>query len=163
MTAPEPAPESRATPAAPAAPAAPSALPGPPRRSAWPTVLLCLAIFVAGGVVGWGVTVIHVYRETLAALQHPEQLPDRVARRLQKRLDLTDEQALAVEAILRRRQGTLMEARAELMQRTGPQLDAMEDEIAAVMQPGQALRFREQFRRLRGLWLAGGRLSLPDR
>ena len=146
----------------PAPPGPPGALPAPRRKRAWLTVLLCLAIFVAGGVVGAGITVIHVYRTVLSALQHPERTPERIARRMQKRLDLTDEQTGRIEEILRRRQKPMLEARRELLERNAPELDALEDEVAAELTPGQALHWREHFRQMRRDLSSGAGLDLPD-
>ncbi len=147
--------------AAPPSAALPAA-PPPRRRSPWLTVLLCLAIFLGGGVVGAGVTVIHLVRTARAALLHPEQAPERIARRMQKRLDLSDDQTARIETILRRRQVQLLKARAEMLDRAGPELDGLEADVAGALSPGQAARWREQFRRLRGDWLQGAATLAPE-
>ena len=75
---------------APVPSAMPPAMPlAPRRRGPWLTFLLCLAIFAAGAVVGGGITVIHVYRSALSALEHPERMPARIAARMQRKQGMT--------------------------------------------------------------------------
>jgi len=133
-----------------AAPAAPSRL--RPRRT-WFTVLLCLVIFFAGGVVGVGGTLLRIGHQTREALRNPARIPHRIALNLQSRLDLSEDQTARVETIVKRRQARLLAAREQLMDDVDPVMDDLEADIAQVLRPEQARQFRERFRQLREEWL----------
>ncbi len=135
------------------------AVPAPPDatrpRRIWLTVLLCSLIFLGGGVVGAGITVMRVGRQARDAIQHPDLLPERVAHRLKSRLDLTDDQTRRVEQIVRRRYARILKARNDLMQDIGPEIDAIEREIQPILGPDQTVRFKERFDTFREDWLPG--------
>jgi hypothetical protein len=128
-------------------------LPPPPRPRRWLTALLCAVIFLAGGVVGAGATAIHLGRMAQRAIQHPEEAPPRIARRLQRKLDLSDSQAARIEAILVRRQAALIEARTAVIDQAEPELNLLESEIAEVLDASQAELWHSHYRRLRRDWL----------
>jgi len=123
-----------------------------PRRT-WLTVLLCTLIFLGGGVVGAGITIMQVGRQAKDAIQHPDLLPERVAHRLKGRLDLTDDQTRRVEQIVRRRYARILKARDDLLQNVGPEIDAIEREIIPLLAPEQTRRFKERFDTFRDDWL----------
>jgi hypothetical protein len=141
------------------APPAPPA--APPRRRRWITVLLCLAIFGGGSVVGASAAARYVAARLHEATLHPEDAPQRIARRVQRRLDLDDAEALRVEAAIARAHGELLEARAEFVERIGPVLDRIEDDVASELPAGKAVLWREDFRRQRAEWMP--RLDRPLR
>ena len=151
------------TPAAPLPPAAPPAAFGPPAQSPpprrsrpWLTVLLCVLIFLAGGVAGGGAVALHMARRFMEAVRHPEVIPDRIVSRLRRPLDLDAEQELKIKAILARRQATLLEARAAALQRAGPEFDGIEDDVAAVLRPDQVERWHELYENVRDEWMPEG-------
>jgi uncharacterized membrane protein len=124
----------------------PAPVPVPPRRSrSWLIVLMCLLIFCFGGVVGAGILVIHVGRQAKDALDHPDLLPERAARRLKQRLDLSDDQERQVQEIVRKHYPVIQQARENFIQVIDPELDAIETEIAALLAPDRARRFQERF------------------
>jgi hypothetical protein len=140
-----------AAPGAAPAGAPPGAPPGAPRRR-WLTVLLCSAIFLAGGVVGGGVTAVAVVRRAQDAILHPEDAPRRIALRLQRRLDLEPGQTRAVEHIIARHQAALLDVRAQMLDRAAPDLDLLEVDVASVLKPAQVERWRRHYRELRDDW-----------
>jgi hypothetical protein len=103
-------------------------------------------------VVGGGVTGLVLVRSAQRAIQHPEELPRRIARHLARRLDLEGRQALEVQRILGRRQAGLLEARAAALQRAEPELARLETEIEGVLRPGQVERWRRHYRTRREDW-----------
>jgi hypothetical protein len=129
--------------------AAASPAPRSRRGRTWFTVVLCAVIFLAGGVVGAGGTLIRIGRQTREAIAHPEALPHRIALRLQSRLDLTDEQTARVEQVILRRQGRILET----LQNVDPEIDALELEIAELLHPAQADVFAARFRQFRDDYL----------
>ncbi len=123
-----------------------------PTRSVWPIVLLCAVIFLAGGIVGAGLAVYSVIDGAKQALQNPEEMPRRIARRMQRRLDLTDTQAERVRAIVETHQADLLGLRATALEGADPILDTMRDEIATELGPAGADGFLQHWGRMRDEW-----------
>ena len=135
-------------------PAAVPPPPSPPRRSRrWLTVLLCALIFLAGGVAGAGAMAVHTLRRVKEAVHHPEVIPGRIVARLRRPLDLDQQQELQIQAILARRQASLLEARAETLQRTGPVFAGIEDDIANVLRPDQLDEWHKLYKRFLKEWV----------
>ncbi|MBN2476509.1 MAG: hypothetical protein JXB62_17980 [Pirellulales bacterium] len=133
-----------------------SALPrpaAPPRRRAWVRLLLSLAIFVSGVVVGAGGTLIVVRNRVLHAVHHPEDMPAVIAARLRRTLSLRDDQAQQVEQILRQRQLALQEIRRRFQPQVETELDAVEAQISAVLDETQRVRWQKHFEHLRRTWM----------
>jgi hypothetical protein len=121
-------------------------------RRRWLTVLLCSVIFLAGGVVGGGLTGLVLVRRAQDAINHPEQMPGRIAKRLAHRLDLDPEQAQQVVRILEHHQASLLGVRAAMWQRAEPELDRLEVDVAGILRPDQVERWRRHYRTLRDDW-----------
>ena len=139
-------------PAAP--PVAASLPPSPPRRSRrWLTVLLCVLIFMAGGVAGAGAMAVHTIRRVKEAVHHPEVIPGRIVSRLRRPLDLDKQQELQIQAILVRRQASLLEARAEALRRAGPDFVGIEDDIANVLRPDQLIEWHKLYKKFLTEWV----------
>jgi len=165
-TTPDPAsvPPAAAPPAPPAAPISAALPPQPPRRSRrWLTVLLCVLIFLAGGVAGAGAMAVHTIRRVKEAVHHPEVIPGRIVARLRRPLDLDQQQELQIQAILTRRQASLLEARAETLQRTGPVFAGIEDDIANVLRPDQLDEWHKLYKRFLKEWVPEKLPGLSER
>jgi hypothetical protein len=143
-------------------PAPPPAPPQAPRRR-WLTALLCTVIFAAGGIVGSGATAVVLVRRAQDAVRHPEELPRRFALRLQRRLDLRPAQTERVEAIFARHQRTLLDARERMLRQAEPELHDLEEDVAAVLDPGQVEPWRRHYRTLRDDWLPRAPRHAPER
>jgi len=150
-------------------PPPPVTAPQPPRSGRpWLTVLLCVLIFVAGGVTGAGAMALHTARRVLEAVRHPEVIPDRIVSRLRRPLDLDEQQELQIKAILARHQATILEARAEAMRQVRPEFEGIEADIAAILRPEQVERWHDLYKRFLREWMpegldgaGGGRGELP--
>ena len=150
--------------AAPTAAVPPPPPPSPPRRSRrWLTVLLCALIFLAGGVAGAGAMAVHTLRRVKEAVHHPEVIPGRIVARLRRPLDLDQQQELQIQAILARRQASLLEARAEALRRAGPDFVGIEDDIANVLRPDQLVEWHKLYKRFLREWLPEPLARGPDR
>src|SRR5262249_1597433 len=117
----------------------------PARRSGWLTFVLWLLIFGGGAVVGAGATALFVGSRVREALLHPEAAPHRIAERLRRRLDLTDEQAGRIEQRITELHGKILQARADFVERVDPVLDQIEEAIAAELPAEKVAEFREKF------------------
>jgi hypothetical protein len=133
-------------------PARPTALPARPRRR-WPTILLAFLLLFGGAVIGGGVTLLVVVHRVQYAIHHPSEFPARATARLRRSLDLTDQQAQAVEGILRQRQAALQEIRRDVQPLVEAQLDELQKEVAAVLNKEQARKWNRLFDEKRRTWM----------
>ena len=122
-------------------PIAAGTLPAPAARRWWPTVLLACAVFFAGAGFGTAATVIVAVHRVRMALQHPQQVPIRLARELKRRLGLNEEQTLAVQGILAARQKRMQNMRLQ-------EWDAARAEISNVLEPEQKGKWNSTFEEL---------------
>jgi hypothetical protein len=137
--------------------------PQPPRRSRpWLTVLLCVLIFLAGGVAGAGAMAVHTTRRFREAVRHPEVVPERIVARLRRPLDLDPQQELQIQAILVRRQASLLEARAEALQRARPDFEGIEADIAAMLRPEQVDIWHKLYRKFLTDWVPERLPGIPE-
>jgi len=125
----------------------------PPRRRAWLRGLLLVVIFLSGGIVGSGSTLLAVRHRVLHTIHHPQEMPATVAARLRRVLGLSDKQAQQIETILRNRQREIQTIRREFRPRLEQQLDQLTDEVAEVLDDKQSDAWRKHFGRLRSTWL----------
>jgi len=127
-------------------------LPRPVRRCLWKTLLL-LGVFFGGFVIGSALTgsvVVHRVRE---AAFTPEKTAERIMGRMERRLDLTDEQSDQVKAIVRRNMGELVTRRAEVRAQVLEQVQTIRREIAEVLTPEQERKLNRRFDWLQKLWM----------
>ena len=109
----------------------------------WVRILVSLIIFAAGVVAGNGLTLIVVRHRVLYAIQHPEEMPARVAGRLRQTLHLDDRQSQAVEQILVQRQHSLQAIRRQFQPEVEREFDRVAREISAVLDEKQRASWRE--------------------
>lgn len=126
-------------------------LPARPKR--WRIVLLGIAILMLGALIGSGVTVIVIKKMVLHAISHPEKASARIANRIQRKLDLSAEQAAQVRSIIAERQKALQAIRREVQPRVEKELNGLRDDVAALLEPDKARRWRERFDRLKRSWV----------
>jgi hypothetical protein len=127
--------------------------PTPHRRRRWKTWLLALLIFLAGTLFGGALTAGAIFRSVHRAIAHPEEAPQRITARLSHRLDLTDDQRERVRQIIASRQQSLLDIRRDVQPRIETQLEQLESEIAAVLNPKQQEQWRTMVSTFRKTWL----------
>lgn len=122
------------------------------RRRRWVHWLSALLIFCAGMVVGAGGT-IGTIRQRI--IEHHRKPPGHavahIMDRLDRKLDLREEQHARIEVIVRQRLGALREIRDETLPRVRAELAAARDDIASELDAGQEAAFRKRFRLLEEL------------
>jgi hypothetical protein len=116
-------------------------------------VALWLVIFLSGTVVGAGTTVLVIRDQVLTSIHHPEDMPARLARQLQRILDLDQQQAVQVERIFRQRQQALQELRRDVQPRIEREIDLAAEQVSEVLRPDQRAKWQARFRELRAKWL----------
>lgn len=112
-------------------------------------ILLGSIILVCGMFIGGGITLYVATQRVMDAVQNPEKVPARVVARMQRNLDLTDEQAATLEGIIERHQNNLLAIRAEVQPRVKAELGTLQQEVEEILTPEQAERFRERLETLR--------------
>ncbi len=116
----------------------------PSRRRWLRSLIIGIAILLCGIIIGSGVTFHVVVGRFMEAVRNPGVVPSRIAARLEKVLDLNEEQAAEVESIVGRHQKELIAIGVEVRPRVRAQFGQMKREIEAVLTPEQAERFQER-------------------
>ncbi len=124
-----------------------------PRYRWWLRLLLPLVIFVSGTVVGAGGTLLVVRNRVLMAVHHPDKMPEIIAARMRFVLSLSDQQTRQVERILRARQASLLKLRQQYQPELEQELDLLDEQVSAVLDEQQRVRWRGRLRGLRQTWL----------
>ncbi len=128
--------------------------PAPPRpeRHRLRHVLLGTVILVCGFLIGVGVSGHLLWYRLLHGGPTPERLSRRITERLTDRLDLSEEQEAQVRRILAGHRRRLSEIIEDTHPRMDQEIERLQAEVAAVLTPEQAERWREQIRRMRERW-----------
>ena len=152
-------------PAAPAPPVAPVPAAVPRKRRRWlVNILLGLLIFACGAVTGGGVALRVAWNRVATTLRHPEQAPANATQRLTRMLRLDEQQSAEVRAILERRFEAIGALRREIGPRVDTELQAIRDEISAVLRPDQVQRWTRIYDNLRPrMFPAPGQEKRPHR
>ena len=116
------------------------------RPGRWVHWLSALLIFCAGMVVGAGGT-IGVIRQRI--IEHHRKPPghavNHIMDRLDRKLDLREDQHARIEVIVQQRLGALREIRDETVPRVRAELGAALEDIATELDTAQEAAFRERF------------------
>ena len=123
----------------------------PPKKRWWRTVLLGIVILVCGVAIGAGGTIVITRHLILHAIQHPEEAPQRITDRVRSKLGVSDEQAAQIKAILSKRQQAIHALRRQVQPQVEEELYQAREEVAALLKPEQADKWRKRFDRLR-IW-----------
>ncbi len=116
-------------------------------------VLLAGLVFFAGAVVGGVSGAMFVKHRFHLRPKDPRLAPQRIARAMQWKLDLTEEQARGVEAVLADRLEVLLECHRQVYPRIEAEMMLAQEEVAQLLTPEQASQWRRWFsRRFREHW-----------
>jgi hypothetical protein len=116
-------------------------------------VLLMLAIFASGFVVGSFATGMFIRGKVIESIQSPESVPPRIAARLRRVLDLSDAQTDEVTAIIEKRRLAIQSIRREFQPQIEKQLDEAQAEIAEILSGEQRERWQRHITDMRSIWL----------
>jgi hypothetical protein len=131
----------------------PPELPAIPKPRKWRTLLLGVVILLCGMLIGSGATVVILHRVVIQAIHNPEQVPARIAKRIGRKLKLTQDQTSRIRAILLDRQKALLAIRREVYPRVDRELQEAKEQVAATLDPAKAKAWNERFEHLRGQWM----------
>ncbi len=123
------------------------------KRHRWALFGVVVLVFLAGMVAG-GAMALHTMTDRFHFRpKDPRAVPHRITRHMQRKLDLTDQQAQQVESILTRRFESLLALRRDLRPRIHAHFQQTENEVAQVLAPQQSRKWRKWFtRRFREHW-----------
>jgi hypothetical protein len=123
---------------------------GPPVRQRGMFLGLLAAVFVSGGIVGGGAGMLFMQQKFGDCFRHPEKMPARLMTIFRSELDLTDQQAMKVDEIVRRHHERIEAIRAEVHPRMASEFNAIHSEVSAILNDDQRTRWdelRERFRK----------------
>ncbi|MBI4961670.1 MAG: hypothetical protein HY913_00180 [Desulfomonile tiedjei] len=132
-----------------------SELPPVRKPRQWKAVLLGVVILICGALIGSGITVIVVHKMVSHAISHPEEAPMRITNRIQRKLGLSEEQTAKVREIVTTRQKAITAIRKEVQPRVESELAGAKEDVAALLDPEKARRWREWFDYMRKTWIPG--------
>jgi hypothetical protein len=121
------------------------------KKKRWRPLLLGVLILVCGIAIGSGGTVVVMKRMILRAIQHPERIPQRITDRMRGKLNLTEDQATKVKAILTEHQKKIQALLRQIQPGVNEEFVKAKEDVAATLNPDQAKKWRERFDRLR-IW-----------
>ena len=107
----------------------------------WIQISVLLVVFVAGGLAGAMLAMKSVHSRMEYLRKNPEALPTVVVPRLQHILALSDEQSEQLREIISRRHPRIIEFRDQGMVGMHAEFDAMEKEIAGILDDQQAAKW----------------------
>jgi Spy/CpxP family protein refolding chaperone len=111
------------------------------RSRSWMFALMSVAIFASGAISGAAMTRLGSEGKPLASWNG---LLERVASRMQRELDLTEQQRVKIERIVRAHQPELDRIRSRTLKDTRSELQQVIEEMSVVLTPEQANRFRSE-------------------
>ena len=121
-------------------------------RRRWVTVLLVLVIFISGMIVGGGATIVVAVRNIQYAIKNPSVVPERATVRLQRALDLDEQQTVEVREVLSDLQRRLQQIRGRVYPEVQQELAEARSAISAVLDDEQKAAWDELFERVRERW-----------
>ncbi len=127
--------------------------PLPTRRRFWKQALLSLIIFASGAIVGTCTTLILIRQQVHHRIHHPEEMPGKIAARMQRKLDLSNEQTEQVQAILTERQQAIQQIRREFQPQLEAELNQMQEQVAHLLDDSQRMAWQAWFQDLRATWI----------
>ena len=120
-----------------------------PRRRWMITALLAVVILLCGMVIGGGLTLHLAWQRIQYNVRHPDVFTERIVNTMDRRLDLDGDQEARVLEAVRRRQQALKAIRIEVQPRVEAELDTLREEVSAVLNEEQRVRWVTFFDQLR--------------
>lgn len=121
------------------------------------TWIFAALIFVGGVGVGSGGVYWFIGHALQDGVVERGKLPERMARKAARDLDLTSADERSLKDIYRRRHELLSATHDESMARLAPELSALDLEITALLGPEKAALWNERWAEKRGRWAPRGR------
>lgn len=117
------------------------------------SVLIGAAILICGMIIGACLTLVVVRNRVIDLIHHPQKRTAAMVRRLDRALDLSQEQRGEVREVLRKHRAEFNEIRREVGPRVKRQIEALDRDVSAVLDPEQKRKWDRLLNRLRRLWM----------
>jgi len=123
------------------------------------SLLLGVVILLCGAAIGSTITAVVLERRPMRDFRRSDHLPERIAREMQNKYGLTDEQERQLLAVFTEHEKKLSDIRAEVQPRMEAEHEALRRAVEAVLTPEQAAEWRKEFEQMRRPWhrQGGGR------
>ena len=115
----------------------------------WLPLLLSLVILFVGIGIGSATTVLVMNSQFKRAIKEPDRGRMMLVKHMLGELRLPEEKRLEIEAVIEKHLDALDDIREEIAPRFKEVLELMEEEVAAMLTPEEAERWREEVDRLR--------------
>jgi hypothetical protein len=134
-----------------------------PKKSRWRWVLLGLAILFCGMVIGAGVTFHAGHVIMFRAISPGGNMAERVTKRIDRDLDLTDEQRAHVSKIVTHRVSTFKTILIDAYAGIKEQLELLHDEVVPILTEEQKLKWERRYKKMQKVIARIHRRLPPDR
>ena len=134
------------------APESASARTGRGRHWLW-SVMIGAAILLCGMVIGACLALVVVRNRVIDLIQHPEKRTGAMVRRLDRALDLSEDQRADVRRVLRKHRAEFNEIRRDVAPRVQREIDAMDRDLSKILTPEQKAKWDRYLKRLLRLWM----------
>lgn len=143
----------RAIPAQPTEEAKQNSQPPSRNRRSWvKSLILAFIVFLAGNITGGAGTLMFIHRHLADFIRHPQEAPQKIIPILKRRLRLDPEQTVKIEAIIREHHLALQKIRYETTPRVRTEIDAIQSEVAEVLNPDQRKLWNRRMTQLTDFW-----------
>ena len=126
-------------------------------------ILMGTVILVCGMLIGGAVTSRVAWKRFIDRTRNQDKITERIAGRMHRNLDLTEEQSSRIQDIIHRHQNNLQDIHLEVRPRVEEELKQMKREVNNVLTPEQARRWNSRYQRMHQHWLTGGPPPAPPR
>ena len=122
--------------------------PQAPKKRGWKLVLLGLIILFCGMVIGAGITFHMGSVMIFHAMSRGDEMAERIAKRIDRDLSLTEAQRSHVAEIVARRVSAFKRILTEVYPRIKQQFTLLHDEIAPILTEEQKLKWEKHYERM---------------
>ncbi len=122
--------------------------PQAPKKRRWKLVLLGLIILFCGTVIGAGITFHMGSVMIFHAMSRGDEMAERIAKRIDRDLSLTEAQRSQVAEIVARRVSAFKRILTEIYPRIKEQFTLLHDEIAPILTEEQKLKWEKHYQRM---------------
>ena len=119
-----------------------------PKKRRWKLVLLGLIILFCGMIIGAGIT-FHIGNVMILHVLGPgDEMADRITKRIDRNLDLTDKQRSQVAEIVARRVSAFKRILFDVYPKVKEQFALLHDEIAPILTEEQKRKWEKHYERM---------------
>lgn len=136
--------------------------PQPPKRRRWKLALWGLVILLCGMVIGAGITLHAGSFMILHVIGRDSKMAEHITKRIDRDLDLTDEQRSQVSKIVSHRVFEFKSILIEDYPRIKEQFELMHTEVALLLTEKQKLKWEKHYKKVQKVFSRIHKRLLPD-